>query len=157
MRSYGSVAVDSEATNGTATNGTTSGTTNGTAARAWGWPVTQVGMSLALETTSGFCGVELPQARTERVLRRLREVGAEGPVIRSWRPEPWLTFLAEADAIVESDVLHRHHARLMHSGERIPLPPAVTGTGRSTWFLAPAPDRRWLPGLSTIMWALRAA
>lgn len=125
--------------------------------RAWGWPVSQVGTALVLRTTSGFCGVELPQTYAETVLRLLHQVDAEGPVIRTWRPAPWLLLLAEADVVVESDTLTPFHARLVHGGERIPLPPATTELGRSTWLVAPRPDRRWLPGLSTIMWALRTA
>lgn len=125
--------------------------------RAWGWPVSQVGTGLVLRTTSGFCGVELPQPYAEPVLRLLRQVDAEGPVIRAWRPAPWLVFLAEADVVVESDAVTPYHARLVHGGERIPLPPATTELGRCAWLIAPRPDRRWLPALSTIMWALRTA
>lgn len=125
--------------------------------RAWGWPVSQVGMALMLETTSGFCGVEMPQPHADLVLRRLQDIDAQGPVIRTFRPAPWLVFLAEADEVVDADALTPHHARLVHRGDRIPLPPAVSHAARSTWAVPPRPDRRWLPGLTTIVWALKAA
>jgi hypothetical protein len=137
------------------TEGTSAG--NAVRFRAWGWPVSQVGMTLALETTSGFCGVEIPQPQADNVLRQLQKVDAQGPVIRTFRPTPWLLFLAEADVVVDADLLRPYQARLVHRGDRIPLPPAVSHTSRSTWAVPPRPDRRWLPGLSTIVWALKSA
>jgi hypothetical protein len=122
---------------------------------AWGWPVNQVGTTLALSTTSGFCALELPQSRSGDVLRLLHKMDAQGPVIRAYRPEPWLLLLAEADQVVDPSHLAPFHARLVAGGEEIPLPPAATLAGRSSWVIPPRPDRRWLPGLSTIVWALR--
>lgn len=125
--------------------------------RAWGWPVRQVGTSLVLETTSGFCGVEMRQSQAEAVLRRLQEVGADGPVVRTLRPDPWLVFLAEADSFVEPEFFARHRARLVQGASPIPLPPTVTDLGRTSWVVPPRPSRRWLPGLSTLVWAMTPA
>src|SRR6266571_613999 len=73
--------------------------------KAWGWPIRVVGSSVLLETTSGFCGVELRQRVGEDVLRLLAKAGSDGPVVRVMRPDPWLVFLAEADTIVEAETL----------------------------------------------------
>lgn len=123
--------------------------------KAWGWPIKIVGSSVLLETTSGFCGVEMRQRHGEAVLRLLCQAGTEGPVVRVMRPDPWLVFLAEADTVVEADSLRHHAAGLVQRGQTIPLPPTDTGSGRVSWVVAPRPDHRWLPQLSTIVWALR--
>jgi hypothetical protein len=128
----------------------------GFAPRAWGWPIKVVGSSVLLETTSGFCGVEMRQHIGDAVLRRLCQAGSEGPVVRVLRPEPWLVFLAEADSVVTAETL-RNHAALIQGGRTVPLPPTNTGSGRASWVVAPRPDHRWLPALSTIVWALRNA
>jgi hypothetical protein len=127
------------------------------APKAWGWPVRVVGSSLLLETTSGFCGVEMRQSLGEAVLRLLRKAGTDGPVVRVMRPEPWLVFIAEADSVVTADTLPNIAATVIERGETIPLPPTHTGSGPCSWVVAPQPNHRWLPGLSTIVWALRTA
>ncbi len=129
----------------------------GFAPKAWGWPIKVVGSSVLLETTSGFCGVEMRQHMADAVLRRLCAAGSEGPVVRVLRPEPWLVFLAEADMIVTAEMLRNHAATLVQGGRTVPLPPTNTGSGRASWVVAPRPDHRWLPALSTIVWALREA
>ena len=121
--------------------------------RSWGWPVRQHNSSVLLETTSGFCGVEMRQRLGEAVLRLLCAAGVEGPVVRVMRPDPWLVFLAEADDVVGPGTLH-HAASVVQGGRMIPLPPTDTGTGRTSWAVPPRPDHRWLPALSTIVWAL---
>jgi hypothetical protein len=123
--------------------------------RSWGWPVSVIGTSLVLETTSGFCGVEMPQVLGDAVLRRLRSAGVEGPVVRVPRPDPWLVFLAEADGVVENnEVFARSRARLVQGANSIPLPPTVTSMGRTSWAIAPDVSHRWLPELSTVVWAI---
>jgi len=125
--------------------------------RAWGWPIRVVGSSVLLDTTSGFCGVQTRQWMGDAVLRLLRQAGSDGPVVRVMRPEPWLIFLAEADTVVEADLLQRNGAALLQSGQEIPLPPTNTGSSRASWAVAPRPNHRWLPALSTIVWAFRTA
>lgn len=128
------------------------------APKAWGWPVRVVGgSSLLLETTSGFCGVEMRQCLGEAVLRLLCRAGIDGPVVRMMRPEPWLVFIAEADCVVTADTLPDIPATVIDSGRTIPLPPTHTGHGPCSWVVAPQPTHRWLPGLTSIVWALRAA
>jgi hypothetical protein len=127
------------------------------APKAWGWPVRASGSSLLLETTSGFCGVEMRQSLGDAVLRLLCQAGTEGPVVRVMRPEPWLIFIAEADSVVTPDMLPGVAARLIERGRTIPLPPTHTGSGPCSWVVAPQPNHRWLPALSTIVWALRTA
>jgi hypothetical protein len=130
---------------------------SGVVPKAWGWPIRVVGSSVLLETTSGFCGVEMRQRVGEAVLRLLAQAGSDGPVVRVMRPDPWLVFLAEADTIVEAETLQRTGAVVVQRGETIPLPPTNNGTYRASWAVVPRPDHRWLPALSTILWALRAA
>jgi hypothetical protein len=125
--------------------------------KAWGWPVRLVGTSLVLETTSGFCGVEMRRLEGEAVLRQLCKAGVEGPVVRSLRPDPWLVFLAEADTVVEADFFAQHGAKLVQGGSPIPLPPTATIDGRISWAVPPRQNHRWLPGLSAIVWALKPA
>jgi hypothetical protein len=125
--------------------------------KSWGWPTKVVGTSVLLETISGFCGVEMRQRHGDPVLRLLCQAGTEGPVVRVMRPDPWLVFLAEADTVVEAEFLARHSASLVHQGRTVPLPPTDTGAGRVSWVVAPRPNHRWLPELSTIVWALRTA
>lgn len=126
------------------------------APKAWGWPIKMAGSSVLLETTSGFCGLEMRQRLGEAVLRLLCQAGSEGPVIKVMRPNPWFVFLAEADQVIEADSL-RNTATLIQRGETIPLPPTNTGLARASWVVAPRADHRWLPALSTIMWALKTA
>lgn len=123
--------------------------------KAWGWPVRVVGSSVLLETTSGFCGVEMRQRQGDAVLRLLCQAGIEGPVVRAMRPDPWLVFLAEADTVVETDLLQHNGAVLLQRGQPIPLPPTSTGSVRASWAVVPRPTHRWLPALSTIVWAFR--
>lgn len=121
--------------------------------RQLGWPVHVVNGRFVLSTTSGFCGFEVPQALGEHMLKFLRGIDAEGPVFRSSSPYPTYTFIAEADRLVEAQPVARLGARLRQAPGTIVLPPAATPGGQRHWVLAPR--SRWLPNLSTLLWALR--
>jgi hypothetical protein len=123
----------------------------------WGWPVKLVDSAVVLETVAGYCGVEMPRVRGAAVLRTLQEAGAEGPVLQVMRPEPWLVFLAEADDLVDTEVLRRSGASVVQSGRPIALPYTFAGSDQLSWVVPPQADHRWLPRLSTIAWAMAAA
>ena len=133
--------------------------TSGTALvpRAWGWPIRVMGSSVLLDTTSGFCGVQMRQRVGEAMLRLLNQADISGPVVRLMRPDPWLVFVAEADVVVPAEGLRRDGALLVQRGQTIPLSPTNTGSVRASWAIAPRPDHRWLPALSTVVWAFRNA
>lgn len=119
-----------------------------------GWPVYASGRAIFLSTTSGFCGLKVTGDVAEQVLLTLRDVGAEGPVIAMPWPQPSLIFLADADEVLEADTVSRLGAVLLQTPSAIPLPPSETPRGRLTWLVPPRPANRWLPGLSTVAWAL---
>lgn len=125
--------------------------------RTFGWPVRLAGSSVLLETTSGICAVEMRQDLGNAVMAALAEIGSDGPVIRVMRPVPWLVFLADADAVADNAFLRRYNASVITGGRTVPLPPSDHSTGPVSWALAPQPNHRWLPKLSTITWALTRA
>ncbi|WIV55391.1 hypothetical protein [Amycolatopsis nalaikhensis] len=122
-----------------------------------GWPVITVPGRVGLATVSGFCGVEVAGALATRVLDRLRATESDGPVVGIPGPPPHRVFIAEADVVADPAEFARYGGRLLHAPHRITLPPSGLPYGPAVWLVPPRPARRWLPSLSTILWALRAA
>jgi hypothetical protein len=125
--------------------------------RSIGWPVQREDNHIVLCATSGFCAVLVPEGRSARVLALLQSVDAEGPVIGVRSPDPAYVFVAEADAVIEGETFTDVGATLVRAPQTVLLPSPAVDRSR-WWVVAPHPTRhRWLPSVSTVLWALRRA
>ncbi|MBF6353073.1 hypothetical protein IU449_00665 [Nocardia higoensis] len=122
--------------------------------RSFGWPMVDIDGREALLMTQGICGVSLPQPLGERVRERLATVDSCGPIVGHHRPLPRYVVLAESDSFVAAAEFARRGAVLLPTSTRIPLPRTDNGDQSLYWVVAPSPTRRWLPNLSTVLWAL---
>ncbi|MFD9992039.1 hypothetical protein ACFWXT_29450 [Bacillus cereus] len=120
----------------------------------YGWPVTVRDGQYVLLATSGFCGVSVSKPLGERMRRTLDRVGSVGPIIGARYPLHRYVFLAEPDTVIDPDEFAGRGAALLHGSCDIALPPSCTAGGSRYWVVAPDPVRRWLPNLSTVLWAL---
>jgi hypothetical protein len=122
-----------------------------------GWPIVVTPGRVGLSTVSGFCGVEVAASLAGRVLERLRAAESEGPVVGVPGPPPHRIFIAEGDIVADPAEFARHGARLLQAPHRITLPPSGLPYGPAVWLVPPRPAPRWLPSLSTLLWAVKAA
>jgi hypothetical protein len=122
-----------------------------------GWPVYRSGRAVFLSTTSGFCGLKVTGGIGEQMLVTLRNAGVNGPVIEIPWPNSSYVFLADADVVLDAAMVSPRGAVLLQAPSAIPLPPSETPRGRLTWIVPPRLTNRWLPGLSTVRWALTMA
>ncbi|WP_431972024.1 hypothetical protein [Nocardia sp. bgisy134] len=111
---------------------------------------------MILTVVGGFCGVVVPRPVGDQVIDRLGAARSQGPVVGSRYPRPRYTFLAEADTVVESSEITTRGGILLQTSSRIRLPSPQHFHSDLYWVIPPDPSCRWLPKLSTLVWALQA-
>lgn len=122
--------------------------------RSYGWPIVEIYGREALLTTEGICGVSVTKPIGERVRERLATVDSCGPIVGHHRPLPRYVLLAESDSFIAPAEFARRGAALLPTSTPILLPPVQSRDQSPYWVIAPSPTRRWLPNLSTVLWAL---
>ncbi|MDU0293036.1 hypothetical protein [Saccharothrix longispora] len=116
-----------------------------------GWPVETTDSGVDLTLTGGLVAFEVPAHLAGGVLKRLTELGAVGPALRTGVGNDRVTFLCDVNDIVISQADVPLGVRYLRVGTVLPLPsprPSVA------WFVAPDPDRGWLPSASAVLHAV---
>lgn len=124
--------------------------------RELGWPVRMRDNDVVLSTTSGWCAVEVSQHLGDQVVHQLRRFQPAGPVAKVRRPASHYLFIAETDDVVDPERIQRLGAVLWTAPAEIPLPPSRLLYGECSWVVPPSTHARYLPSLSTVIWAMDA-
>ncbi|MFT7837095.1 hypothetical protein Q5530_13180 [Saccharothrix sp. BKS2] len=117
-----------------------------------GWPVDIAGGGVHLILTGGLAAFEVPAHLAGGVLRRLSDLGAVGPVLRTGTDNDRVAFLCDVDDIVFAQADMPLGVRCPRMGAALPLP---SPRPSKSWLVAPDPDRRWLPSASAVLHAVR--
>lgn len=127
----------------------------------WGWQTTLSGSEVLLSTGSRISGVELPVDLAGAVQHFLGVSMLAGPVIAlPGLPRRWVLLTESADTTpaVVIDRLAPHQVIVHRGGERVPLPPSITGDGPVTWQHQPVHGNGtvFVPPFATVAAAVRS-
>ncbi|HEU0090163.1 MAG TPA: hypothetical protein VFQ77_21330 [Pseudonocardiaceae bacterium] len=123
-----------------------------------GWPITIDADLVTLLAGDVVCSADLPIGLACEVQATLQLRMLDGPVILvPGRQHRWMLLAKPSeDARVPSRPVPGVDLRVITEGA-IPLPPSSTPHGPLRWVIPPSLSRPWLPALSAVMAATRAA
>ncbi|MFT7841757.1 hypothetical protein Q5530_36950 [Saccharothrix sp. BKS2] len=119
-----------------------------------GWPVEVVDRGVHLLLTGGLVGFEVPGHQAGGVVERLTDFGAVGPALRIGERDGRVVFLCDVNDAVFAQSEMPVGTRYLRAPVSLPLP---SPRPSQSWFVAPEPNRPWLPSAGAVLHAVRAA
>jgi hypothetical protein len=122
----------------------------------FGWPVRVTDGSLELRCGHDITAIAIPASWACNVTHRLASAEALGPVIGLPGPSRYWVLLAQSNGAVEAQRDALPGVVLFAPNDSVPLPVGEPGDDRVRWVVAPNPARRWLPTLTSVLFAVAA-
>lgn len=125
----------------------------------FGWPVRVTAGTVALPCGNDITAVAIPASWACNVTHRLASIEALGPVVGIPGRSHYWVLLAQTNGVVAAQQDAPAGVMFFAPNEAVPLPSALDGSAAADgvhWVVAPNASRRWLPTLTTVLFAVAA-